>query len=200
MNEITVSLLYPGQRGERIPLKKIQRFSWPFEVGFAALGLLIIGLFILLVVMSFVPGGPYVFVGPSGGRFTLDPSSAPEGSIPVKDLPALAILIGVIAGTVIYGTLAAGFFILSRLFGHYRRGIVFAEAPITLMRRAGLAFVAAGLAPGLMQPLVRAAGALDENWFHAESIAQLLAGLVLLLFAQIMLLGMEVERENEDFV
>jgi hypothetical protein len=192
--------LYASNAAERTPLKRIRRFSRPFEIGFALLAGAL-GLFsVFLLIMAFAPGGPFIFVSPEGGWFTLDPTSAPEGAVAFRDLPLMAKVVGLIAAISIQGVQIAGFIFLSRLFGSYRRGVVFDEAPISIMRRAGIAFVLAAAAPGLMQPFVRAAGALDENWFHIESVASLLVGAALFLFAHIMALGMEIERENKGFV
>ncbi len=190
----------PMRASESASLAKIRLFSRPFEYAFAAIagGLLVFSL--LVIAMVFAPGGPYVFVGAEGGLFTFDPTTAPDGYVAVNTLPAAALVVALIAASVIQGTQVAGFFLLSRLFAGYRRGLVFAETAIETMRRAGVAFLAAGAAPGLMQPFVRAAGALDENWFHTESVAALLFGAALFVFAHIMTLGMEIERDNKGFV
>jgi len=198
-NSETISLYAPNSK-ERTPLKRIRRFSRPFEIGFALLAGAL-GLFsVFLLIMAFAPGGPFVFVSPEGGWFTTDPANAPVGAVAFRELPIIAKVVGIIAAIFIQGAQIAGFVLLSRLFGCYRRGVVFDAAPISMMRRAGIALVLAALAPGLMQPFVRAAGALDENWFHVESVASLLVGAALFLFAHIMALGMEIERENKGFV
>jgi|GEM_PF-2335180 len=198
-NSETISLYAPSSK-ERTPLKRIRRFSRPFEISFALLAG-VLGLFsVFLLVMAFAPGGPFVFVSAEGGWFTTDPATAPAGAVAFRELPILAKVVGVIAVIFIQGAQIAGFVLLSRLFGFYRRGVVFDEAPIGVMRRAGIAFVLAALGPGLMQPFVRAAGALDEKWFHGHSVASLLVGAALFLFAHIMALGMEIERENKGFV
>ncbi|NKB45524.1 MAG: hypothetical protein GKS03_14730 [Alphaproteobacteria bacterium] len=192
--------LYVSKTTERKPLKRIRRFSRPFEVGFAALAIGASLMALLIVIMSFAPGGPYVFFTPDGGWLTTDLETVPEGAVAFIDLPLSAKIVGLVALAFGYGTKVTGFLCLSRLFGFYRRGLVFDAAAVRIMRTAGVFLVLAAAAPGLMQPFLRVAGSIDENWFHTESVALLLVGAALVLFAQIMSLGMEIERENRGFI
>lgn len=192
--------LYVSKTTERTPLTRIRRFSRPFEIGFAVLAIAIGLMTLLVVIMAFAPGGPYVFFTPEGGLLATNLEAVPDNAVAFRDFSLSAKVVGLIAVVIVYGSKVTGFFYLSRLFGFYRRGLVFDAASITAMRFAGFFLVLAAVAPGLTQPFLRIAGAVDENWFHVESVALLLVGAALLLFAQIMSLGVDIERENRGFI
>ncbi|MBL4618503.1 MAG: hypothetical protein JKX88_00210 [Marinicaulis sp.] len=192
--------LYAHDAVERAPLRRIRRFSRPFEIGFLVLAVAASAFWLLIVILAFAPGGPFIFLSPNGAWLTLNPARLPEDAVAFRDLPMIAKLAGLLTAALIYGAQIIGLIFLSKLFGFYRRGVVFNAAPIKMMRRAGAALMVGAIAPGLMQPLIRATGALDKNWFHMESVAFLLVGAALFLFAHIMALGVEIERENKGFV
>ena len=201
MADVAPTVLYEQKtKAPSASLERIKRLSRPFEIGFAGLALLSAAFFIFLVVMAFVPGGPFVFIGQGGGYFVTDPAKVPAGYIPVRELVPVAIGVGLIAAVFITGSKIVSFILLSRLFGCYQLGNVFGDRSITLMRQSGFALVVAAFAPAIAQPFVRVAGALDENWFHGSSVAALMVGSALFLFAHIITLGLELERENKGFV
>ena len=199
MTDSVVEPLYRSREKQPEPLRRIRRLALPFEVAFAGLAILA-GVFALtLLVMAYIPGGYLTFTA-EGGWLTLDPSTAPAGALPVTAFSPLMQIAGLVTVTFIYGGLIVALWSLHKLFGSYRRGAVFASVPIYLMRRAGIGLIVFAATPGLMQPILRALGSPDRNWFHGETLPILIIGAALFLFAQIIALGVELERENKGFV
>ncbi|MEL7453743.1 MAG: hypothetical protein AAGJ50_10275, partial [Pseudomonadota bacterium] len=131
---------------------------------------------------------------------TFDPSTAPPDGVVVQSLPLVTQLAGLMCGSLIYGALIFALWSLRGLFSCYRKGEVFGTHPIRLMRRAGVLLVLFAAMPGLLQPALRALGSPDRNWFHSETLPILLTGAGLLVFANIIALGTELQRENQEFV
>lgn len=199
MADMSVEVLFASGMPEPTPLRRIRRLALPFEIGFGLLAALAVLLFLAILVFAYVPGG-YVTFNSEGGWLTLDPETAPADALSVTEFPLSLQLAGLITGSLIYGGLIAALWSLHRLFRAYRRGQVFAPEPIRLMRRSGVGLIVFAVVPGLMQPLMRALGSPDRNWFHGETIPILIVGAALFLFAQIIALGVELERENKGFV
>lgn len=199
MASLDVELLYRSTRTEPGALRRIRRLARPFEIGFAALSVLA-GLFVvMLLVLAYMPGG-YVTFNADGGWLTADPASAPADALPAAAFPLATQVAGLFAVGLIHAGLITALWSLHKLFAAYRRGEVFADAPVRLMRRAGLGLIVFAATPGLMQPLLRVLGSPDRNWFHGETLPLLLVGASLFLFANILALGIEIERENRGFI
>ena len=201
---MAVQQLYVAPQASRPALRRIRRLSLPFEILFAALAMLNALLLLMVVWIVFYGGqhsGLHLFVGPDSGELIVGEITAyPRDSIDVSELPLRSRLAGLIIAVGVLGSIVAACYCLHRLFGAYRRGIVFAEAPIRWMRRAGFFLVAAGVAPFAFQPLVQAAGLLDERWLPRQSLAFLIIGAALFVLANILALGREIEREGEGYV
>lgn len=199
MADATVEALYGDPKTESKSLRRIRRLAWPFEIAFAILAAFA-GLFsMLLLVAAYIPGG-YLTFNADGGWLTLDPTTAPAGALPVTSFSPVTQTAGLFTVTLTYGGLIVALWSLHKLFQSYRRGEVFAPSPIRLMRRAGLGLIVFAAAPGVMQPLMRSLGSPDRNWFHGETLPILIVGAALFLFAHIIALGVELERENKGFV
>lgn len=195
-----VEQLYAAPKPESLALRRIRRLSLPFEivfamlaalVGLAYLGTLLAGLFYAGENFRLTTEGPTLYLG--------DDAFA-EGSVKIADVPLASRLIGFIPLTIIQGALISAFYCLHRLFAAYRAGIVFAEMPVSWMRRAGAALIVFAVAPGLFQPLVRAAGLLDRNWLQPQMAAALLVGGALFVLASVITLGREIEEEGEGYI
>jgi hypothetical protein len=68
------------------------------------------------------------------------------------------------------------------------------------MRRAGAFLIAYALAPGLLQPVVHAAGLMDRDWFHGHSVASLIVGAALFVLAYVIALGREIEKDGKGYI
>lgn len=199
MAETMVEPLYPTKQAPSEPLRRIRRLALPLEIAFAVLAGLAALLLIATIVLAYVPGG-YVTFNAYGGWLSMDPSTAPPDAVTVPSLSVFTQLSGLIAGVAISGSLILALWSLHRLFGLYRRGIVFAAEAIKAMRRAGYGLFLFGILPGAFQPFMRAVGSPDRNWFHAETVPLLLIGGGLVVFSQIIAYGVDLQRENKEFV
>lgn len=195
-----VEQLYAEPKAESPALRRIRRLSLPFELVFAALALLIALVYIATIAAGLFYAGENFRLTTAGPTLYLGGDAFAPGSVKISDVPLGSRLIGFIPLTLIQGALIAAFYCLHRLFGAYRRGLVFAEEPTRWMRRAGAALILFALAPGLMQPLVQAAGLMDRNWLHGHTIAALLVGGALFVLASVITLGREIEEEGEGYI
>ena len=180
--------------------RRIRRLSLPFEIVFGLLAGLT-ALFTLAVAMvALWPGLDAIWMGPDMVWLVLPGDTPAAGTVSFAGLPLMTQAVGGLAFIAVNLALFVAFVILMRLFACYRRGDVFGDLPQRLMQTAGVALVFFALAPGALQPLLRLAGSLDRGWFHGHSVAALIVGAALFVFARVVALGREVEREAGEFV
>jgi hypothetical protein len=201
---MAIQQLYVAPQAHQPALRRIRQFSLPFEFLFAGLTILNALLFVLGALVLLFGGdalGIHFLVSPESGELVLGEITAyPPGSIDVTTLSLGSRLGGLLVLAGVVGTSTAAFYSLHRLFGAYRRGIVFAEPSIRKMRWAGFFLLAAGLAPLAFQPLVQALGLLDERLFPRQSLAFLIVGASLFVLAYVIALGREIEQDAEGYV
>jgi hypothetical protein len=195
-----VEQLYTAPKPESPALKRIRRLSLPFELIFAALAGLVALVYLATLAAALFYTGEHFRLTAEGPTLYLGSDAFAPGSVKISDVPFLSRLIGFVPLTLIQGALVAAFYCLHRLFAAYRRGLVFAEEPVRWMRRAGAALILFALAPGVMQPLVQAAGLMDRNWLQGHTIAALLVGGALFVLASVITLGREIEEEGEGYI
>ncbi len=195
-----VEQLYAEPKPQSPALRRIKRLSLPFEIVFAAFALLVAFVYLATIAVALFYTGENFRLTTAGPTLYLGSDVFAEGSIKISDTPLVSRLIGFIPLTIIQGALIAAFYCLHKLFGAYRAGIVFAEAPVRWMRRAGAALVLFAIAPGLLQPLVQAAGLMDRNWLQPQMVAALLVGGALFVLASVITLGRELEEEGEGYI
>lgn len=195
-----VERLYAAPKAESPALRRIRRLSLPFELIFAALAGVVALVYVATLAAALFYSGEQFRLTAEGPTLYLGSDAFAEGSVKISDVPLASRLIGFVPLTLIQGALIASFYCLHRLFGAYRRGVVFAEEPVRWMRRASVALIVFALAPGLMQPIVRAAGLMDRNWLHGHTIAALLVGGALFVLASVITLGREIEKEGEGYI
>jgi hypothetical protein len=195
-----VEHLYAAPRAESKALRRIRLLSLPFEILFAALTAVMVATYAVVILAGLFYEGENFRLTQSGPTVFLGDDRYPADSIRVADVLLAARLVGLVLVTAIHGSLIAALFSLHKLFGCYRRGAVFAQAPIQWMRRAGFFLIAFGLAPALVQPVVQAAGLMDRDWLHGHSIAAVLVGGALFVLAYVIALGRELEQEGEGYV
>ena len=196
-----IEMLYAPRKRESPARRRIRMLSLPFELAFGAAAVLTVILLATILVLATGTETPYLRIDEAGAYITFNAvSSAPAGSIPVSDLALATRLAGAVVVATLYGSLAAAFVSLCRLFGHYRRGEVFARGAVGLMRQAGVWLIVFALVPAVSQPLMRSLGSPDRAWFHSVSIVALLVGGALFILALITQLGREIEHEGEGYI
>ncbi len=192
--------LYVAAVPESPARRRIRRLSLPFEIGFGVLAGLTALVTLAIVGVALWPGLDAIWMGTDMVWLVLPGDTPAAGTVSFAGLPLVTQAIGGAAFIAVNAALFAAFLSLMRLFACYRRGDVFGDLPQRLMQVAGVALVVFALAPGALQPLLRLAGSLDRGWFHGHSIAALIVGAALFVFARVVALGREVEREAGEFV
>ena len=195
-----VERLYAEPLAETPALKRIRHLSLPFEIIFALLAALGAILFVTICLVALFYTGENFRLTASGPTLYLGHDAFAPGSVKISDVPLASRLIGLVPLSVIQGSLIGAFYCLHRLFGAYRRGVVFAEAPVQWMRRAGFLLIAFAVAPLVFQPLVQGAGLMDREWLHGHTIAALLVGASLFVLASVITLGRDIEKEGQGYV
>lgn len=195
-----VELLYAEAPPESPALKRIRRLSAPFEIVFALLAGFVTLVYAATVLAALFYTGEYFRLTEAGPTLYFQSRHFAPGSIRISEVPFASRAIGLLPLSVIQGALAAAFYCLHRLFGGYRQGLVFSETAVRWMRRAGAALIVFAIAPGLFQPLVRAAGLRDEAWLHGHTIAALLIGAALFVLASVIALGRQIEEESKGYI
>lgn len=188
------------QPAEAPALTRIRHLSAPFEVAFLLLAASVTVVYFATLGVALFYTGEQFRLTSEGPTLYLGSDAFEPGSVKIADVPIASRLIGFFPLTIIQGALVGGFYCLRRLFGAYRRGVVFAEETVRWMRRGGAFLIAFAVAPGLLQPLVRAAGLMDRAWLHGHTIAALLVGAALFVLAHVIALGREIEKDTQGYV
>ncbi|HEX4097227.1 MAG TPA: DUF2975 domain-containing protein [Caulobacteraceae bacterium] len=165
-------------------------------------------LFVAAGILAFVIpyAGDHLTIGPKGMMLYVGPEPAhavasPTGYVPVASLPLLQRLAHVAVGPVVIAPGLMIFWNLRQLFRLYGRGVVFAEANARLIKHIGLWLAAAALAPLVTTNVLAAVHMrIDQNWFHADTIPEILLGGVVYVIGMVMQVGHELEQEQEQFV
>ncbi len=192
--------LYASPEARAPAREAIRRLGLPFEWLFAALFAATMFAGAAVLFFAALPGFGSIWLEPSNTWLVLGRDSPPAGATQFNALPWLTQLAGAAAFATIFGSLAASFYFLRALFRCYRAGDVFGAAPQRHMQAAAIALIVFALSPGALQPLLRAVGSPDRAWFHAHSVAVLIMGAGLLVFARVIALGREIEGETKEFV
>lgn len=192
--------LYAAEPADTPARRRIRRLSLPFEIAFAGLALLAATFIALIAGLVLWPGADAIWLGADATWVVLGGDHPPAGTTSFLALPLATQITGGALFALMFGALAFAFNALRALFRTYRRGEIFGAAPERLMHRAGAALIIYALVPGLFQPLLRALGSPDRAWFHGDSLAALLIGGALFVFARVMALGHEAEREARGFI
>lgn len=178
-------------------LQRLRQLSRPFEIGFAVLAIAAVAFAATVILAGLIPN-PFVRMGAKGTYIVF--SGVKPGTVAVTDLALQTRAAGMLALSAVFGSIAAAFWNFKQLFGGYRRGDVFSEQSVVSMRRAGACLIVFAVAPAATQPLLRAAGSLDHAWFHGHSVAALIIGAALFVFAAVFRLGQEIERDAQGYV
>ena len=90
---------------------------------------------------------------------------------------------------------------LRALFGLYARGVVFARGNAAHLKWIGVGLVAYGLAPGLGHLFLTVTQfEIDHAWFHVSSLQAPVLGGLMMVIAQVMEVGRELEEDRSQYV
>jgi len=179
--------------------RRIRRASRGLELLFAALFWAFIALAVAELAILFLYRGTMIAFGPHGGVFTTGP--VPAGYLPVSawrlDQKLAYVPVVLLRAAPVIGLFAC----LARLFGLYRRGVVFAPANARLIQWVGICLVADGVLPFVCHLALRVTGyEIDGLWAHMVSLQELVLGAVVFVIALVMQAGHEIEQDREGFV
>jgi hypothetical protein len=179
--------------------RRIREVSRGFEILFAALFAIGIGVAIAELAILFLYHGAMLAFGPHGGVISTGP--VPEGYIPVSQW-RLDQKVAYVPVVLIRAAPSIALFWCSRtLFRLYAQGTVFAVANARLIRWAGVSLVADAVAPFACHLGLSATGyEIDGAWAHMMSIQELVLGGVVFVIALVMQAGHEIEQDREGFV
>ena len=138
-------------------------------------------------------------IGASG--MWIGAGQGPPDYVAFGSLPLIHRIIYVIVGIVRYTPAVLILLNLAALFRLYGQGIVFGRANAVYLRTVGLLLVLDAVLPFLVHIVLSSTGyEIDRNWMHIESLQKLFAGAMLVVIAEVMKVGGEIEEERRQFV
>jgi hypothetical protein len=180
-------------------VRKIRAASRGLELLFAVLlaGFIALALFSLWVLFFYQ--GTFIAVGPRGGLIGSDP--LPADFIPFAHW-RLDQKLAYVPDVIVRALPSIGlFWCLRALFRLYGQGEVFTARNAALIRAMGLCLIADGVAPFACHLALSATGyEIDKLWAHMSSLQELVLGAVVIVIAQVMQAGHEIEQDREGFV
>jgi hypothetical protein len=202
MSQTVVVDFAAGEPPPPAALKRMRRVSRCLEILFLvlAVGFGLLGSALILdFIVPFT--GKLVAEGPAGGMLTTAPETLPPNYVTVGDMPLVQRLAHVPAGIVYVAPIFLLFWNLRRLFGLYAVGVVFAPDNARRLKLIGAALIVIAVSPWLRHAFLSSFHiAVDQAWMSASSLQALVLGAIVLVIAQVMQLGRELEEERSQFV
>lgn len=190
----------PAEAAPSPRYRTIRRVSRALSVVF----LLLLALTILMNVALFAVGmffPDHMYFGPKGGEIVLDQSDpASAGMTALSTQPIITRLAGVVDLVIATLPVALILWHLRALFRLYAGGTVFARENAMHLKRIGLWLIAFMPLKYIANLIFVSAGGLDKAWFNASEVYALILGLIVLVIAQVMEVGHEIEQERSEFV
>lgn len=156
----------------------------------------------LFVLAALFYTGHHVLVSAEGVEIILGSApTVPAGAWSLGDFPIRLRLGGVFALMVQFAPAILVLVNLRGLFRLYAVGTVFARGNALYVKHMGLWLLAYAVAPFLsVQLLILVDCAVDRAWFHVVEVQALVLGGILLVIAQVMEAGREIEQDRDGFV
>jgi hypothetical protein len=144
--------------------------------------------------------GGVLSLGAAGGMISTD-GHPPPGYVIFASLSLTHRLVYSLVWIVRSAPMVLLFWNLQGLFRLYARGQVFATRNARHLQWMGIALLADAVLPFLCHLALSASGyEIDRNWAHMTSLQELLLGGLVLVIAQVMLVGHEIELDREGFI
>lgn len=152
-----------------------------------------------VLVAMLVYRGDGLQIGASG--MWIGDGEGPAGYVAFGSLPLVHRIIYVIVGIVRYAPAVFILLNLGALFRLYGQGLVFGRANAMHLRTVGLLLLLDAVLPFAVHVVLSSTGTeIDRNWMHIESLQKLFAGAMLVVIAEVMKVGSEIEAERSQFV
>lgn len=196
-----------SEPGPPAPLRRIRWISRGLEILFMILAVGF-GLAASALILDFIIpyGGDHFAMGPTGGVIRFTPQLAhlpplPPHYVSVAAMPLVQRLAHVPVGLLHAVPIVVLFWSLRRLFGLYAKGVVFAPQNARSLKHVGAALIVLSVAPWLGHTVLDSLHlAIDKAWMHGSSVQELILGAIVLIIAQVMQLGRELEEEQRQFI
>ena len=180
--------------------RRVRASSRAFAILFGGLLWAFVGLMAFGVWVVLFYRGSVISLGAPGGMISTD-GQPPPGYVTFASLSLTHQLVYALVWIVRSSPMILLFWNLQGLFRLYARGQVFAVRNARHLQWVGIALLADAALPFLCHLALSASGyEIDRNWAHMTSVQELLLGGLVLVIAQVMLVGREIEQDREGFV
>ena len=182
--------------------RRIQARSRAFTALFTGLLWFVSAINLLFVVGALFYTGPNVFISAEGVNIVFGKLvPTPDGAQALSELATRFRIGGAFALITQFGPAILVLANLRALFRLYAGGTVFARENAAAIKRIGLWLIAYAVAPFVsVQLLILLDCAVDRAWFHMVEVQALVLGGILLVIAQVMEAGREIELDRNGFV
>jgi len=185
---------------ERPIHRRIQSRSRLFAALFSGLLWLTSAATALLVLAALFYAGSHVYVGAEGVDIVFG-GAAPTNAVPLASLEARFRIGGAFA---LAAQMVPAILVLANLRGLFRlyaAGTVFARENASYIKRIGLWLMIYAVAPfASVMLLTLLDSVVDRAWFHVVEVQALVLGGILMVVAQVMEAGREIELDRDGFV
>ncbi|MFO1187544.1 MAG: DUF2975 domain-containing protein [Alphaproteobacteria bacterium] len=190
----------PAARSSPANVRRIRLLSRGLAVLFTVLfGLTVAAHAILLAAGLVYPD--HIYTGPQGAELVLSSTDrATIGMVALSTQPLITRLAGAVDLILAAIPILAILWHLRALFRLYAAGTVFARDNATHIKRIGVWLIAFLPVKFAANMIFQAAGGLDAKWLHAAGVYGIVLGAIVLVIAQVMEVGREIEEERAEFV
>lgn len=180
--------------------RRVRASSRGFGVLFGALLWAFVALTVFGVWAVLFYRGGVISLGSAGGMINTE-GHPPPGYVTFASLSLVHRMVYAMVWIVRSAPMVLLFWNLQGLFRLYARGQVFAARNARHLQWVGIALLADAILPFVCHLALDATGyEIDRNWAHMTSLQELLLGGLVLVIAQVMLVGREIEQDREGFV
>jgi hypothetical protein len=189
----------PSVAGPTPPHRGLRLLSRSLAVLFTVFAALQV-LLLLAALIATLFFGDHVLASAAGFSVYTGKPPAVRGMVLYASQSALTHTVGLMVLAIGAAPILVMFWNLRGLFWLYADGIVFARENAAHLKRIGLCLVAYPVATITGNMVFRLAGGLDKVWFHMELVYALVLGLIVLVIAQIMEFGQEIELDRSEII
>jgi hypothetical protein len=195
-----LTMLPARSDAERPIHRRIQARSRLFAMLFTGLLWLLVTGTAALVLGALFYSGSHVFIGADGVTITFG-DGKPADMAPLASLAVRYRIGGAVALVAQMGPAILVLANLRGLFRLYASGTVFARENANHIKQIGLWLITYAVAPFLsVELLTLLDSVIDRAWFHLVELQALVLGGILLVIAQVMEAGREIELDRNGFV
>jgi len=181
-------------------VRRIRRLSRALAILFTGLlGLTLLAHATILFVGLFLPD--HIYTSEQGAELVLSSADkATVGMVALSTQPLITRLAGAVDLVLAAIPILLILWHLRALFRLYAAGTVFARENATHIKHIGIWLIAYLPVKYLANLIFQTAGGLDTKWLHAAGVYGVILGAIVLVIAQVMEVGRDIEEERSEFV